>query len=133
MKKFLNWKEEFGENSREETALINQLLDWLTENEASFIEYPADPNAKAPIKISGVRVLGNESTNEEEYFFIIPKVFNEITANYPKKMVLSILTKPVLWRRIKPKNKAQNLAFFTPHKSDFFSKDSYFYRKIGKT
>ena len=83
LKNFLNWKEEFGENSREETSLIRILTDWLLVNEASFIEYPADPNARKPIKASGVRVLANEAKKEEEHYFIYPKIFDEIIEGFP--------------------------------------------------
>ena len=52
------------------------MTDWLLVNEASFIEYPADPNARTPIKVSGVRVLANEAKKkEEEHYFIYPKIF----------------------------------------------------------
>ncbi|OOF89412.1 hypothetical protein BKG94_02120 [Rodentibacter ratti] len=89
LKNFLNWKEEFGENSREEKSIIDSLTDWLLVNESCFIEYPADPNAKTPPKIAGVRVLANGK--EREYYFIYTKVFDEITDGFPKNMVRNVL------------------------------------------
>ena len=67
------------------------MTDWLLVNEASFIEYPADPNARKPIKASGVRVLANEAKKEEEHYFIYPKIFDEIIEGFPKNMAHSIL------------------------------------------
>ena len=105
LKNFLNWKEEFGENSREETSLIRILTDWLLVNEASFIEYPADPNARTPIKVSGVRVLANEAKKEEEHYFIYPKIFDEIIEGFPKNMAHSILfSSGLLKKPKKPEN-----------------------------
>ena len=105
LKNFLNWKEEFGENSREETSLIRILTDWLLVNEASFIEYPADPNARRPVKASGVRVLANEAKKEEEHYFIYPKIFDEIIDGFPKNMAHSILfSSGVLKKPKKPEN-----------------------------
>ena len=105
LKNFLNWKEEFGENSREETSLIRILTDWLLVNEASFIEYPADPNARRPVKASGVRVLANEAKKEEEHYFIYPKIFDEIIEGFPKNMAHSILfSSGVLKKPKKPEN-----------------------------
>lgn len=47
--KILNWKEEYGENSREETKLIANLMDWTTMNEgAFFVEYPTDQKRQNP-------------------------------------------------------------------------------------
>ena len=89
LKNFLNWKEEFGENSREEKSIIDSLTDWLLVNESCFIEYPADPNAKTPPKIAGVRVLADGK--EREYYFIYTKVFDEITDGFPKNMVRNVL------------------------------------------
>ena len=105
LKNVLNWKEEFGENSREETSLIRILTDWLLVNEASFIEYPADPNARRPVKASGVRVLANEAKKEEEHYFIYPKIFDEIIDGFPKNMAHSILfSSGVLKKPKKPEN-----------------------------
>jgi putative DNA primase/helicase len=91
LKNFLNWKEEFGENSREESALINTMTDWLLINESSFIEYPADPSAKIPLKIAGVRVLEDNAEGEEPCYFIYSKIFDEIIEGFPKKMAQNIL------------------------------------------
>ena len=91
LKNFLNWKEEFGENSREESALINTVTDWLLINESSFIEYPADPSAKTPLKIAGVRVLEDNAEGEEPCYFIYSKIFDEIIEGFPKKMAQNIL------------------------------------------
>ncbi|CAM3005950.1 DUF927 domain-containing protein [Glaesserella parasuis] len=91
LKNFLNWKEDFGEKNREETTIIETLLDWINENEASFIEYPFDPNQRTPNKIAGFRVLGDEARKEEEHFLIYPKSFKEILTNYPIKMACEIL------------------------------------------
>ncbi|HHF1770778.1 TPA: hypothetical protein ACPJIH_001975, partial [Haemophilus influenzae] len=44
-----------------------------------------------PLKIAGVRVLADEAAKEDEYYFIIPKVFNEVMDGYPKKMALNVL------------------------------------------
>lgn len=54
-KNFLNWKEEYGENSREETKLIANLMDWITMNEGAFVEYPTDQNAKTSNKVYGIK------------------------------------------------------------------------------
>lgn len=91
LKNFLNWKEEFGENSREESALINTVTDWLLINESSFIEYPADPSTKTPLKIAGVRVLEDNAEGEEPCYFIYSKIFDEIIEGFPKKMAQNIL------------------------------------------
>ena len=91
LKNFLNWKEEFGENSREESALINTMTDWLLINESSFIAYPADPSAKIPLKIAGVRVLEDNAEGEEPCYFIYSKIFDEIIEGFPKKMAQNIL------------------------------------------
>lgn len=91
LKNFLNWKEEFGENSREETALVSAVTDWLLINEAAFIEYPADPNAKTPLKIAGVRVLENNPKGDEPCYFIYRKIFDEIIEGFPRKMAQNIL------------------------------------------
>ncbi|PRJ55648.1 hypothetical protein BV097_00045 [Haemophilus influenzae] len=91
LKNFLNWKEEFGENSREETSIIQSIISWLLVNESRFVQYPPDPMANMPLKIAGVRVLADEAAKEDEYYFIIPKVFNEVMDGYPKKMALNVL------------------------------------------
>lgn len=91
LKNFLNWKEEFGENNREETSIIECVTNWLLINEASFIEYPIDHNAKTPPKISGVRVLADGVENKKEYYFIYSKVFDEIIEGFPKNMARNVL------------------------------------------
>lgn len=91
LKNFLNWKEDFGENSREETTIIETLLDWINENEAAFIEYPFDQNQRTPNRIAGFKVLGDEARKEEEHFLVYTKSFKEILANYPIKMACKIL------------------------------------------
>ncbi|MDC2825462.1 DUF927 domain-containing protein [Rodentibacter pneumotropicus] len=117
MKNFLNWKDEFGENSREETALIRAVTDWLLINEAAFIEYPADPNAKTPLKIAGVRVLADEAAKEEEHYFIYPKIFDEVIDGFPKKMALNILfTAGLLKKPNKPEQGYNEFIFKIPRK-----------------
>ncbi|MCR1837673.1 DUF927 domain-containing protein [Rodentibacter caecimuris] len=117
MKNFLNWKDEFGENSREETALIRAVTDWLLINEAAFIEYPADPNAKTPLKIAGVRVLADEAAKEEEHYFIYPKIFDEVIDGFPKKMALGILfTAGLLKKPNKPEQGYNEFIFKIPKK-----------------
>ncbi|HDR1052129.1 hypothetical protein CBE90_09700 [Pasteurella multocida] len=92
LKNFLNWKEDFGEQSKEETTIIENLLNWLLAYENKFIEYPENPHRIKPNEIAGIRVLANTSSNEQEYFFIYPKTFREITKDYPKTMVFNVLS-----------------------------------------
>ncbi|OOF57357.1 hypothetical protein BKL49_09600 [Rodentibacter myodis] len=117
LKNFLNWKEEFGENSREESALIRAVTDWLLINEAAFIEYPAGPNAKTPLKIAGVRVLADKAAKEEEHYFIYPKIFDEVIDGFPKKMALGILfTAGLLKKPNKPEQGYNEFIFKIPKK-----------------
>ncbi|MDA5621943.1 hypothetical protein NM951_12930, partial [Pasteurella multocida subsp. multocida] len=73
--------------SKEETTIIESLLNWLLTYESKFIEYPENPHRTKPNEIAGIRVLANTSSNEQEYFFIYPKTFREITKDYPRTMV----------------------------------------------
>lgn len=91
LKNFLDWKETFGEKTREETKIVETLLDWINENEASFIEYPFSQEQKTPLKISGYRILANKSQKAEEYFFIYPKQFKETLAEFPLLMACTKL------------------------------------------
>jgi len=90
LKNFLNWKEDFGENSREETKITETLLEALCTYEASFIEYPAN-NKPMPREIYGIRVLENTTLNEPEYFFIYHNAFSEILKEFPVKLALNVL------------------------------------------
>ena len=67
------------------------MTDWLLINEAAFIEYPADPNAKTPLKIAGVRVLENNPKGDEPCYFIYRKIFDVIIEGFPRKMAQNIL------------------------------------------
>ncbi|QLD34270.1 hypothetical protein A6B42_04015 [Mannheimia varigena] len=91
LKNFLDWKETFGEKTREETKIIETLLDWLNENEASFIEYPFNQEQRTPLKIAGYRILANSSTKTSEHFFIYPKSFKETLAEFPLLMACTKL------------------------------------------
>ena len=90
LKNFLNWKEDFGENSREETKITETLLEALCTYESSFIEYPAN-NRPTPREIYGIRVLENTTLNEPEYFFIYHNAFSEIIKEFPVKLALNVL------------------------------------------
>ena len=90
LKNFLNWKEDFGENSREETKITETLLEALCTYESSFIEYPAN-NKPTPREIYGIRVLENTTLNEPEYFFIYHNAFSEILKEFPVKLALNVL------------------------------------------
>lgn len=91
LKNFLDWKESFGEKTREETKIIETLLDWLNENEACFIEYPFNQEQRTPPKIAGYRILANNSTKTDEYFFMYPKEFKETLAEFPLLMACTKL------------------------------------------
>ncbi|SUT92691.1 DUF927 domain-containing protein [Actinobacillus lignieresii] len=91
LKNFLDWKETFGEKTREETKIIETLLDWINENEASFIEYPPSLEYRGPNKIAGYRILANSSTKTDEYFFMYPKAFKETLAEFPLLMACTKL------------------------------------------
>lgn len=90
LKNFLNWKEDFGENSREETKIIETLLEALYTYEASFIEYPPT-NKPTPREIYGIRVLEDSTKKELEYFFIYHNAFSEILKEFPIKLALNVL------------------------------------------
>ncbi|HDZ6872574.1 TPA: hypothetical protein RS755_002459, partial [Mannheimia haemolytica] len=91
LKNFLDWKETFGEKTREETKIVETLLDWINENEASFIEYPFNQEQRTPPKVAGYRILANNSTKTNEYFFIYPKQFKETLAEFPLLMACTKL------------------------------------------
>ncbi|WP_241009245.1 DUF927 domain-containing protein [Aggregatibacter actinomycetemcomitans] len=90
LKNFLNWKEDFGENSREETKITETLLEALYTYEASFIEYPPT-NKPTPREIYGIRVLEYSTKKEPEYFFIYHNAFSEILKEFPIKLALNVL------------------------------------------
>lgn len=116
LKSFTRWKEEFGENSKEETTIIDLLTSWLLINESLFVEYPSDPNAKRPIKIAGVRVLSNEADKEEEYYFVIPTVLKEILNEFPKNMYIDVLLKTGIMKSPKTHEKGYEYQFNVPKK-----------------
>lgn len=91
LKNFFNWKERYGEKNREESTIIDTLLEWINENEASFIEYPFNEMQRQPIKTFGFNVLGNESRKEMGYFFVYHKAFREALAEYPTRTACEIL------------------------------------------
>ncbi|MDG4952093.1 DUF927 domain-containing protein [Actinobacillus equuli] len=91
LKNFLDWKESFGEKTREETKIIETLLDWINENEACFIEYPFNPEQRSPNKIAGYRILANTSTKTNEHFFMYPKTFKETLSEFPILMACTKL------------------------------------------
>ena len=116
LKSFTRWKEEFGENSKEETTIIDLLTSWLLINESLFVEYPSDPNAKRPTKIAGVRVLSNEADEEEEYYFVIPTVLKEILNEFPKNMYIDVLLKTGIMKSPKTHEKGYEYQFNVPKK-----------------
>lgn len=115
LKNFLNWKEEFGSKSREETSIIETVMNWILINEGSFIEYPTNENQRTPSKISGFRVLADISKDEQEHFYVYPQIFKEITVGYPKKMACSILENAGILQ--KPSRPERNYEYQTiiPH------------------
>ena len=116
LKSFTRWKEEFGENSKEETTIIDLLTSWLLINESLFVEYPAEPNAKRPNKIAGVRVLPDEADKEEEYYFVIPTVLKEILNEFPKNMYIDVLIKTGIMKSPKTHEKGYEYQFNVPKK-----------------
>lgn len=120
MKNFLNWKEEFGENSREETMIVSTLIDWLMMNEANFIEHPNRPDGKIPNKVAGIRVLkvtGNPQKQDDEYYFLYRTVFDEVLAQYPKKMAFNVLFNAGILKKPNTPQKGYNEYLFKVPKS----------------
>lgn len=93
MKNFLNWKELFGETTREETKIIETLIDWINENEASFIEYPHNPEQRTPIKVLGYRVLADDKpvSKSNEYYFIARNAFRDCLSEFTTNTACTIL------------------------------------------
>ncbi|OOF37386.1 DUF927 domain-containing protein [Rodentibacter heidelbergensis] len=118
LKNFLNWKEEFGENSREETSIIDSVVNWLLVNESCFIEYPHDPNARTPQKIAGVRVLSDNVKESKftEHYFVIPSVFYEAMSIYPKNMLKSVLFNAGILKRPQTEEVGYEFMFKVPKK-----------------
>ncbi len=116
LKNFLNWKEEYGENSREETKLIANLMDWITMNEGAFVEYPTDQNAKTPNKVYGIKILEDEFRGEGGYFYVIPQAFKEATQGYPRNMALKILANAKILQSPTTPEKGYEYQFKVPKK-----------------
>ena len=95
LKSFLDWQEDFGTRSREETTVINQVNSWLFANlESRFIKCPAVGEYPQPTvyNAAGYRFIQDYGKYKKGQMFIIPKVFtDEVLAGRNKKVALKVL------------------------------------------
>lgn len=103
MKNFMNWKELFGETTREEAKIIEMMMDWLVKYEAAFIEFPFNPEQRTPNNVYGFRILANQSPPTPEHFFIYGQAFRECLKEYPTNIACTILhNSGILHKQSKP-------------------------------
>ncbi len=65
---------ETGETREETGVLVETLLDWINENEASFIEYPFNQEQRTPSKLPAIeylRITASFKTNEYLFSFTL--------------------------------------------------------------
>ncbi|TCT13731.1 putative DNA primase/helicase [Bibersteinia trehalosi] len=103
LKNFNSWKEIYGEATREETKIIETMMDWLVKHEAAFIEFPFNPEQRTPNNVYGFRILANQSPPTPEHFFIYGQAFRECLKEYPTNIVCTILhNSGILHKQVKP-------------------------------
>lgn len=93
LKSFLDWQEDFGTRSREETAVIHQVNSWLFANlESRFVEYPVNVTQGKIHNKAGYVFTQDYKEFKQGQVFIIPKVFtDEVLAGRNKKVALKVL------------------------------------------
>lgn len=87
---FNEWVNEFGMHSREEKQIIEQVIAFLQQHRARFIEYPLNPNQRTPNNLAGFIELAQN--DEYERFNVFPVVYtSEMIKGFNEKQASHIL------------------------------------------